>query len=777
MILSPSKIMIGSNIGYLSIIGQGLPTDLTIRIDGVTVNSHHSDAETVEASIPFDIGIAAIHTVEGMSGGKAKYTFQLEVYAAEQGPNPFGTPSGYFVTSTDSAPAAVLISDLNGDGRGDVVVPGTNNERLYILNGRADGTLEAPETVPISLSNGILAGDDIDGDGDNDIVVASSRAFDTTFIVLQNDGRENFSQVSTTSLQGYAPTTILLEDMNGDNRKDLLLSVKDPAAIYMAINKGGSFGAITAIAALTDFNRYFSVVDLDGDTRKDIVYSLYNSDNSQSEIRLLLQQPDNSFRDVSSNIYLQASGEAIYINAIDFDKNDRTDLVLQIADPATGVTLNAYRNLGNAQFSLTSSELIVPISGFNYYNLVKGDFDKDGNPDLAGVNAESYPAHVMYLWGTGTASFSTQFVIGPMGIYSATGDINADGISDIVIADPHVAVTVIPGKTDRDIPSPIYGYPNNYGELSSADVDGDGYRDLLVGGEIMFNIPGTLYLNDRKGGFEMRNASIVSGAKVLGDLNGDGHAELLGANRSTLLIWSDDGNADFSSDPIELAASTDITSIKIMDMDRDGRMDVVAGGREASGTVFFSEGSLSFTSRTVAFKVPFLVGDCNKDGVPDIVSQGSTFLGSRNRDFLEAANILGISDGYNIVDSGDFNGDGSLDVAFTIDEYIIVAYGRGDGSFYWQGILSAGGLLKGIAVGDFNGDGRHDIVAGLFLSHQAVLFSNYGDGTFLRSYLASGVSTIRLIQSEFNNDGKPDLAFTNYGIEYRPPNVVVIFAR
>jgi hypothetical protein len=403
--------------------------------------------------------------------------------------------------------------------------------------------------------------------------------------------------------------------------------------------------------------------------------------------------------------------------------------------------------------------------------------DRDGNPDLAGVNGECYPSHVMYLWGTGTASFTTQFVVGPMGFNSAAGDINADGISDIVVGDRFTAVSVIPGKTNRDIPSPIYGYPGNNGALSSADVDGDGYRDLLVAGDPMFNIPGTLYLNDGKGSFEMRNSSIAPGATDLGDLNGDGRAELLGANRSTLLIWRGDGNPDFSSDPIELSASTDIRDIKIMDMDKDGRMDIIVGGTGTPGTVFFSEGNYSFTSRAVTFQVPFLVGDCNRDGIPDIVSQGSTFLGSKNRDFVEVTNNLGISDGYNLVDSEDFNRDGFLDVAYTSDEYIFVAYGRGDGSFYLQGVLFAGGSTKGIAVGDFNGDGWPDIVAGLFLSHQAVLFTNSGDGTFLRSYLASGVSTIQLIQSDFNKDGKPDLAFTNYGVSYRPPNVVIIFAR
>jgi hypothetical protein len=362
-ILSPSKIMVGCNLGSLKILGQNLPQDLTIRIDGVTVNSYYLNSATVEASIPFDTGMPAIHKVEAISGGSVKYTFQLEVYAADEGPNPFGTPSGFFVTSTDADPSSVIVTDLNGDRHGDVVVPGSSNERLYILNGRADGTLDPPKTVPISLSNGMLASDDIDGDGDNDLVVASSLGLQTTFIVLINDGRENFSQVSSTSLPGYAPTTILLEDMNGDNRKDLLLSVKDPAGIYMAVNNGGSFGAITTIASLTDYNRYFSVADLNGDARTDIIYSLYNSDTGQSEIRFLLQQSDNSFRDISSTIFLQASGEAIYINAIDYDKNGSSDLAVQIADPATGITLNVYRNLGNATFSLTSSELIVPIGG------------------------------------------------------------------------------------------------------------------------------------------------------------------------------------------------------------------------------------------------------------------------------------------------------------------------------------------------------------------------------------------------------------------------------
>src|SRR5207249_8891170 len=109
------------------------------------------------------------------------------------------------------------------------------------------------------------------------------------------------------------------------------------------------------------------------------------------------------------------------------------------------------------------------------------------------------------------------------------------------------------------------------------------------------------------------------------------------------------------------------------------------------------------------------------------------------------------------------NGDGIADVAVSFDTVVLVAYGRGDGTFYMQGALTGGQRVSGMVVVDINSDGRSDIVTGLISSAHLVLFTNDRRGAFERSYFASGGAPRQLIQANFNKDRKPEIALLDYG--------------
>ena len=134
--------------------------------------------------------------------------------------------------------------------------------------------------------------------------------------------------------------------------------------------------------------------------------------------------------------------------------------------------------------------------------------------------------------------------------------------------------------------------------------------------------------------------------------------------------------------------------------------------------------------------------------------------------------------------TGDFNGDGRLDIAAgdqTIDpttgditDGVSVLLGNGDGTFQSPVDYAVGGAVTSLAVGDFNGDGRLDIAAGYQTVDPrrvlppaacrccwATATGRSGAPSTTRSW--AGVTSLAV--GDFNGDGRPDIAA---GIEFRP---------
>lgn len=132
------------------------------------------------------------------------------------------------------------------------------------------------------------------------------------------------------------------------------------------------------------------------------------------------------------------------------------------------------------------------------------------------------------------------------------------------------------------------------------------------------------------------------------------------------------------------------------------------------------------------------------------------------------------------IHTGDFNGDGHLDVAISnygrADEpgFVTVHFGDGQGGFGEPSVLTAGEGPTELAVADFNGDGHLDIVSCNLLSHDVTVFLGDGLGGFTDvgqfptaapqpSRPLAGTRPRALAVGDLNRDGFPDLISANEG--------------
>jgi hypothetical protein len=188
---------------------------------------------------------------------------------------------------------------------------------------------------------------------------------------------------------------------------------------------------------------------------------------------------------------------------------------------------------------------------------------------------------------------------------------------------------------------------------------------------------------------------------------------------------------------------------------------VDTSGCDGPPVTWFSEAADATTLAPTASGGMIAVGDFNHDGKLDLATAGGAYLGNGDGT-LRTPQPYG---GYlvtRLVAAGDFNGDGKLDLFTGCDnsDGFDIALGNGDGTFRSPGACTAGFVDLAVVV-DLDGDGKLDIVTDRSdpvtslsaVSNTYVLLGN-GDGSFRVSKARDG---LLIAVGDFNSDGKPDL--------------------
>ncbi len=177
---------------------------------------------------------------------------------------------------------------------------------------------------------------------------------------------------------------------------------------------------------------------------------------------------------------------------------------------------------------------------------------------------------------------------------------------------------------------------------------------------------------------------------------------------------------------------------------------------------------------------PIAIADINHDGHLDILVANSgdhtlgVLLGDGQGHFHPAPGPLcPTGDGPNDIATGDFNGDGNLDVviANTGTPYLTILLGDGKGGFkpspHSPFATNSYPHVHGVAVGDFNGDGKLDVVTDSWGHDQILLLLGDGAGNLIlpgKVFHTGKRPYQRLRSADFNKDGKPDVVTTDMDI-------------
>jgi hypothetical protein len=409
--------------------------------------------------------------------------------------------------------------------------------------------------------------------------------------------------------------------------------------------------------------------------------------------------------------------------------------------------------------------------------LASGDFNGDGHPDLVtGSDVGAGSISVLLNNGDGTFQPHRDYASCNRASDIAVGDFNRDSKLDVAVLTGN-GLCIQLGNGDGTFRAgtnfPAAGIPTYFG---MADFNSDGKLDFVVaetGSQL------DLFLGNGDGSFSAGNRYAVSPTAhdlTAADFNGDGHPDIA---ISIYFAPPDEpggvdvflGNGDGTFQPRRhYPAGSLSTSVAAADFNGDGKVDLGVANESVAVKILLGNGDGSFQAPSYSqhFFAPQLqTADLNGDGKADLFTGlGSVLLGNGDGTLQSGvANAYIVYQGQAV--TADFNGDGIPDLAVTdsnADPSYAVVYvliGNGNGSFKTRAGYAIGQLPSAAAVGDFNRDGRTDIVAssGGNSNGKVTLLLGSTFGSFIPAgSFDVGKTPLKIVSADFNRDGLLDVA-------------------
>lgn len=297
----------------------------------------------------------------------------------------------------------VVCTDIDGDGRIDIVGSDRNNNRILIyLNTSSGGTISfnSPVNVPMSFITNVpfgLTTGDFNGDGKPELVLSNLYGDISMFINTSTPGNIAFTKTTFSAANPLGVTLVSTGDIDGDNKTDIVVALGSAdkftlnIRIFVLRNTSAagtlSFGSPLMLADIpgsifngglpNGFTNGLAVGDLDGDSKPDIAVT-----DSVANLAYIFKNTSSpGAPSLDAGISLPGGNSAVSITDIDGD--GKPDLAVS---GSTGISL--FKNAstpGTISFAAKADYLA------GYRTVANGmpDIDGDGKPDLVVANAST----------------------------------------------------------------------------------------------------------------------------------------------------------------------------------------------------------------------------------------------------------------------------------------------------------------------------------------------------------------------------------------------------
>lgn len=678
----------------------------------------------------------------------------------------------FFQPPTYSGNGPLFVADFNGDGKPDIL---TGDGTMNLGNG--DGTFTPGTTV----SGGVLAVADFNGDGNPDVLQQGTG----TLLVLLGKGDGTFQAPTSSSSGVPSLLTVAAADLNGDGSADVV-GVFGTSVLVFLSKGGGTFGAGVSynLGTTSAGSTLLLLADFNGDGKTDIGVSLAGNNVAGQEL-FFLGNGDGTFQAPKSSTTVY---NPQYIAAGDFNGDGKLDLAISAPAFCNGTCTQAeslFILAGNGDGTFQSPVAALTGNG----PIAVGDLNGDGKLDLAFTGNDPTVAQVYLGNGDGTFSNRSNYVIAfppgppfiPIVAPITIADFNMDGKPDIVALSD-----ILLGNGDGSFAGvPLGLVPdslmNDSAAVAISDFESNGKLDVAVVPYPNLDAPSpsNLYIlrNNGSGVLTLIHTYALfqpSYRVFAADLNGDGKPDLVVSGKDastgnwsyTVLLGNGDGG--FQA-PILYQQSVNGSLAAIGDFNDDHKPDLAAVAG-SSAAVFLSNGDGTFSAPIYALDgsaYSLLIGDFNGDGKLDLAAPfmtgttGATGIlyGNGNGSFQPEAFPSSLNS-FSAAYVGDFNNDGRPDLLGSSQNGQFVSINNGDGTFTALSPLPSALRTNGVA--DLNGDGNLDLsIVDDFTSQDqfsGVVLGN-GDGTF-GSFQNLNVGLVAAaFFADMNNDGLPDMVF------------------